>query len=40
MADNIALIPAAELAAKNTAHFPDESPEYRKARKYAVLSGE
>jgi predicted dithiol-disulfide oxidoreductase (DUF899 family) len=32
MADNIALIPPAELAAKNKAHFPDESPEYRQAR--------
>ena len=32
MADNIVLIPAAELAAKNKAHFPNESPEYRKNR--------
>jgi predicted dithiol-disulfide oxidoreductase (DUF899 family) len=32
MTDNIALIPAAELAAKNKAHFPNESPEYRQAR--------
>jgi predicted dithiol-disulfide oxidoreductase (DUF899 family) len=32
MADNTVLIPAAELAAKNKAHFPDESPEYRQAR--------
>jgi predicted dithiol-disulfide oxidoreductase (DUF899 family) len=32
MADNIVLIPAAELAAKNKAHFPNESPEYRRAR--------
>lgn len=39
MADNIALIPAAELAAKNKAHFPDESPEYRKARN-ALLAEE
>lgn len=26
------LVPASELAAKNTAHFPNESAEYRKAR--------
>jgi hypothetical protein len=26
MADNTILIPAAELAAKNKAHFPNESP--------------
>jgi predicted dithiol-disulfide oxidoreductase (DUF899 family) len=32
MADNTILIPAAELAARNTAHFPNESPEYRQAR--------
>ena len=32
MADNTVLTPAAELAAKNKAHFPGESPEYRKAR--------
>ena len=32
MADNTILIPAAELAAKNKAHFPNESPEYRQAR--------
>lgn len=32
MADNILLIPAAELAAKNKAHVPGESPEYRQAR--------
>jgi len=32
MADSTILIPAAELAAKNKAHFPDESPEYRQAR--------
>jgi len=30
MADRI--IPAAELAAKNKAHFPNEGPEYRQAR--------
>ncbi len=29
MADNTNLIPAAELAAKNKVHFPNESPEYR-----------
>jgi predicted dithiol-disulfide oxidoreductase (DUF899 family) len=39
MADNIVLIPAAELAAKNRAHFPNESPEYRQARN-ALLSEE
>jgi len=38
MADNI-LIPAAELAAKNKAHFPNESPEYRQARN-ALLAEE
>jgi predicted dithiol-disulfide oxidoreductase (DUF899 family) len=32
MADNTVLAPAAELAAKNNAHFPNESPEYRQAR--------
>ena len=32
MADNTILIPAAELAAKNKAHFPSESREYRRAR--------
>jgi predicted dithiol-disulfide oxidoreductase (DUF899 family) len=38
MADET-LIPAAELAAKNKAHFPDESPEYRHARN-ALLAEE
>ena len=32
MADNIILISAAELASKNKARFPNESPEYRQAR--------
>jgi hypothetical protein len=32
MADNTLLIPAAELAAKNKAHFPNERPDYRQAR--------
>ena len=32
MADSTILIPAAELAAKNKAHFPNESSEYRQAR--------
>lgn len=32
MATNEALVPAAELATKNDAHFPNESDEYRKAR--------
>jgi predicted dithiol-disulfide oxidoreductase (DUF899 family) len=32
MADNTILIPTAELARKNKAHFPNESPEYRQAR--------
>jgi len=36
MADNTILIPAAELAAKNKAHFPNESPEYRRARNYLL----
>lgn len=39
MADNTNLIPAAELAAKNKAHFPNESPEYRQARN-ALLAEE
>jgi predicted dithiol-disulfide oxidoreductase (DUF899 family) len=39
MADNTILIPAAELAANNKAHFPNESPEYRQARN-ALLSEE
>jgi predicted dithiol-disulfide oxidoreductase (DUF899 family) len=38
MADNI-LIPAAELAAKNKAQFPNESAEYRQARN-ALLAEE
>jgi predicted dithiol-disulfide oxidoreductase (DUF899 family) len=32
MADNTTLIPGVELAAKNKAHFPNESSEYRQAR--------
>ena len=32
MANNTILIPAVELAAKNKAHLPNESPEYRQAR--------
>lgn len=32
LGDKTVLITAAELAAKNKAHFPDESPEYRQAR--------
>jgi predicted dithiol-disulfide oxidoreductase (DUF899 family) len=32
MATNTALTPAPELAAKNNLHFPNETPEYRKAR--------
>jgi predicted dithiol-disulfide oxidoreductase (DUF899 family) len=39
MADNILLIPAAELAAKNKVHFPNESLEYREARN-ALLAEE
>jgi predicted dithiol-disulfide oxidoreductase (DUF899 family) len=39
MADNLALVPAAELAAKNKAHFPNELPEYRQARN-ALLAEE
>jgi predicted dithiol-disulfide oxidoreductase (DUF899 family) len=39
MADNTNLIPAAELAAKNKAHFPNESLEYRQARN-ALLAEE
>jgi predicted dithiol-disulfide oxidoreductase (DUF899 family) len=39
MADDTVLIPAAELAAKNEAHFPDENPEYRQARN-ALLAEE
>jgi predicted dithiol-disulfide oxidoreductase (DUF899 family) len=39
MADTTVLIPALELAARNKAHFPDESPEYRKARN-ALLTEE
>jgi predicted dithiol-disulfide oxidoreductase (DUF899 family) len=39
MADNITLIPAAELAAKNQVHFPNESQEYRQARN-ALLAEE
>jgi predicted dithiol-disulfide oxidoreductase (DUF899 family) len=36
---DIALIPAAKLAATNKAHFPNESPEYRRARN-ALLAEE
>jgi predicted dithiol-disulfide oxidoreductase (DUF899 family) len=32
MVDSTILIPAAELAARNKAHLPNESPEYRQAR--------
>ncbi|HMI53502.1 MAG TPA: DUF899 family protein [Candidatus Saccharimonadales bacterium] len=39
MADNSILVPAAELAAKNKAHFPNEGPEYRRARN-ALLAEE
>jgi predicted dithiol-disulfide oxidoreductase (DUF899 family) len=39
MTDNPNLVPAAELAAKNTAHFPKESREYRNARN-ALLAEE
>ena len=39
MADNIILAPSTELAAKNKAHFPNESPEYREARN-ALLAEE
>src|SRR5260370_12784313 len=39
MADNTILIPAPEFAAKNKAHFPNESPEYRQARN-ALLAEE
>jgi predicted dithiol-disulfide oxidoreductase (DUF899 family) len=38
-ADNIVVMPAAELAAKNKAHFPNEGPEYRVARN-ALLAEE
>src|ERR1700722_10933518 len=33
MADSAPLIPATDLAAGNKAHFPNESSEYRQARK-------
>jgi predicted dithiol-disulfide oxidoreductase (DUF899 family) len=36
MADNTNIIPGAELAAKNKAHFPNESPEYREARNHLL----
>jgi len=39
MADNSTLVPAAELAAKNTARLPGESAEYRAARN-ALLTEE
>jgi predicted dithiol-disulfide oxidoreductase (DUF899 family) len=39
MADNTILIPAVEFAAKNKAHFPNESLEYRQARN-ELLSAE
>ncbi len=39
MTDDTILVPAAELAAKNKAHFPSESPGYRQARN-ALLAAE
>jgi predicted dithiol-disulfide oxidoreductase (DUF899 family) len=39
MADHTTLVPAAELAAKNEAHFPNESVDYRSARN-ALLTEE
>lgn len=39
MTDNSNLIPATELAAKNKAHFPNESSDYRQARN-ALLAEE
>lgn len=36
MADSTVLVPAAELAAKNKAHFPNESPGYREARNHLL----
>lgn len=36
MAENTILIPAAELAAKNKAHFPNESSAYRQARNHLL----
>ncbi len=39
MVVDTALAPAAELAAKNKAHFPNESPEYRRSRN-ALLAEE
>lgn len=39
MADNTTLIPAIDLAARNKAHFPNESPIYRQARN-ALLAEE
>jgi len=39
MAGSNSLTPSAELAAKNNSHFPNESPEYRKARN-ALLAEE
>ena len=39
IADNALVIPAAELLAKNKAHFPNESPEYRRGRN-ALLAEE
>ena len=39
MADNTVLVPGAALAAKNKAHFPNESPKYRQSRN-ALLAEE
>ena len=39
IADNALVISAAELLAKNKAHFPNESPEYRRGRN-ALLAEE
>jgi predicted dithiol-disulfide oxidoreductase (DUF899 family) len=39
MADKPGLVPAAELVAKNKSHFPNENPEYRRARN-ALLAEE
>ena len=38
MTDNPILVPAAELAASNKAHVPNESPEYRRARNQLLVA--
>ncbi|WP_180539784.1 DUF899 family protein, partial [Nevskia soli] len=37
MYETLSLVPAQELAATNTAHYPNESAEYRAARNHLLI---